>query len=199
MVRTLVFHTNNVGSIPAGLNINVTRYTHLSPLIFSSRKANRSIKYSFRFVSIIAPSFESSHRLSSNTSTNQQCSRVRIRRSYLLLTWLSYLTSSRQQLSLVRPKLAVLPSKRSVYTLPRAPMAHKTSSKEQFEFYFYNFKLSVDVPLDTLCTTSTVSSGAYVASLLKSSFPLFETNVLFLKSYVVRYWVSDVRTFRQLS
>ena len=38
--------------------------------------------------------------------------------------------------------ISILPSKRSLYTFQKAPMAHKTNSKEQFMFKFYFFKFT---------------------------------------------------------
>lgn len=40
-------------------------------------------------------------------------------------------------------KFSFLPIKRKSYTLTKAPMAHKTNSKEQFVFKFYKFKASI--------------------------------------------------------
>jgi ribosomal protein S10 len=40
-------------------------------------------------------------------------------------------------------KFAFLPIKRKSYTLTKAPMAHKTNSKEQFVFKFFKFKACI--------------------------------------------------------
>ena len=66
-------------------------------------------------------------------------------------------------------------------------MAHKTNSKEQFLFKFYNFKFSINVDVGALDFTSTVQGGAHSLNLSYAFFPHFETNLLFLKYYKLRY------------
>lgn len=98
----------------------------------------------------------------------------------------------------VTPCLTILPSKQRVYTLQKAPMAHKTNSKEQFLFKTYNFSFSFKAPASKLRTFTTHRACAHGLMLTKRLFPVFETNLLFLKYYCVSYPVVDQGFFRRL-
>lgn len=77
-------------------------------------------------------------------------------------------------------------------------MAHKTNSKEQFLFKFYNFKFSFSLKTNPKLAPATISQGAHSLSITKELFPVFETNMLFLKSYEVSYPVHDKNFFGRL-
>ena len=96
-------------------------------------------------------------------------------------------------------KLSILPARQQIYTLTKAPMAHKTNSKEQFLFRYYNFKFSASLNLDTNFVPSSIDQGAFTLSRFLSSFPVFETNVLFLKYARVKYPLLDSKYFQQLT
>lgn len=66
MVRTLVFRTNNAGSIPAGLIMLLSPTTHKHPLSSALRKKTRlslvaksntpaRFRYCFKFVTLVSP------------------------------------------------------------------------------------------------------------------------------------------------
>jgi hypothetical protein len=99
----------------------------------------------------------------------------------------------------IKPRIAILPSKKSTYTLTKAPMAHKTNSKEQFLFKFYNFRFSFTLRVNPDLTPSTLSQGAYSTTLTRRLFPVFETNLLFLKYYEITYPVGDPKYFKLLN
>lgn len=82
-------------------------------------------------------------------------------------------------------RFRILPSKRSLYTFQKAPMAHKTNSKEQFmfKFYFFKFCVSITTPLKEIPSSINSSVSAYY--IMKSTFPCFETNLLLLKYYEI--------------
>ena len=87
--------------------------------------------------------------------------------------------------------LAMLPSKRSLYTLTKAPMAHKTNSKEQFMFKFYFFKFSTYINLNNSLIPSSVNEATLLYFLIKKTFPAFETNLLFMKYYQLNFPYND--------
>lgn len=186
MVRTLVFHTNNVGSIPTGLNMHNTWQCEYATLVSVSNptpvKSARA-RYSFRFMSIIAPLVSDSTIAEKSMPGSRLVSRRPLmKKSYLLLSWLGYLTAVgpvSKKHSLAR--LAILPSRRSKYTLTKAPMAHKTNSKEQFLFKFYNFKFSYECYVPETRVSMGFNRGGHVMGLTKQYFPAFETNLLLLK------------------
>lgn len=86
----------------------------------------------------------------------------------------------------VKLSFSVLPSKRSLITLPRAPMAHKTNSKEQFMFKFYFFKFNTSITTNPKLIPQTSDEALLAFYLMKKTFPCFETNLLFLKYYQIR-------------
>lgn len=127
--------------------------------------------------------------------------KVRLKRSYLLLSWFSYLfnfspiESYSPPHSSNLPKLTMLPATRSLYTFTKAPMAHKTRSKEQFMFRFYSFKFSKGVTTAPSFLPRSVNCSLSVFFLIKKSFPLFETNLLFLKFYQINVAFFDSNYF----
>ena len=186
MVRTLVFHTNNVGSIPTGLNVTNNWYVEQSALIPSKAEDSREVtfaRYSFRFMSIIAPLVSDRTLEEKSSPTAKMVSRRPLmKRSYLILSWLSYLGSGNLLNQQKKPaRLAILPSRRRKYTLTKAPMAHKTNSKEQFLFKFYNFKFSYSVRVPKNAAPAGFLQGGHVMMLTQRYFPAFETNLLLLK------------------
>ena len=96
------------------------------------------------------------------------------------------------------PNVAILPSRRSLYTLQRAPMAHKTNSKEQFLVKTYHFTFSFQVPTPVESMATSQSACAHAMVLTKRLFPVFETNLLSLKYYLISYNHSDSNLFRYL-
>lgn len=88
-------------------------------------------------------------------------------------------------------KFAFLPIRRKSYTLTKAPMAHKTNSKEQFVFKFYKFKASAHTHYATPHRLTSVDQGLEALLLTKKTFPFFETNVLLLKTSKVFLAMSD--------
>jgi hypothetical protein len=156
------------------------------------------VKYSFRFVSVVAPGASSKSPVIALNSYGPLPKKVLLKRSFLLASWLFYLAGGQAKPVNKQIGIAVLPSRRSLYTLTKAPMAHKTRSKEQFMFKTYNFKFSVAIPLDSALVPSSVSNGAYGSYIVSSSFPTFETNSLFLKSFLISYPISDAKFFSTL-
>lgn len=77
-------------------------------------------------------------------------------------------------------------------------MAHKTNSKEQFLFKFYNFKFSFNLKTDSELAPTSLAQGAHSLAITKKLFPVFETNMLFLKNYEISYPVCDQNFFARL-
>lgn len=195
MVRTLVFRTNSVGSIPTGLKM----LTEL-PILHRERAASAleqnqiTVYYTMRFSSLVPPNVRS------NTLSNWQSKsqnffnswRVTFKKSYYLLYWFKYLSLATKHVTSKRKSsLAILPRSRSIYTLTKAPMAHKTNSKEQFMFNFYHFVFTLTIETPLAQQPSTLEQSAYTALLSKQLFPVFETNLLSLNSYLIVYASRD--------
>ena len=126
--------------------------------------------------------------------------RTQLKRSYLLLSWFAYLSrdassSKSSPNSNSVSHLALLPAKRTLYTLQKAPMAHKTNSKEQFMFRFYAFKFSTRVCSGFEHIPKSVNESLALHFLIRRSFPFFETNLLFLKYYSISSSFNDTEYF----
>ena len=102
MVRTLDFHSKNVGSIPAGLNIPTyflnnntqTKYNHRHVLSIKAvskpkRYLKPELRYAFKFASIIPPSTLSNVTLLVNS--NRNALKLQVKQSYIILTWMLYI------------------------------------------------------------------------------------------------------------
>ena len=203
MVRTLVFHTNNVGSIPTGLNMLPLQKTILFYELAktpSEKTPKATVRYELAFSSIIAPSTSRVGLTPQGNARSPLPRRLLVKRSYLLISWVYYLSASLTKAEAdFKPKIAILPARSSLYTLTKAPMAHKTNSKEQFRFKFYNFKFSLNLKVVSRLVPKSAVHTAHALSIVKQTFPVFETNSLFLKNYSVTYPSKDNNFFAKLS
>lgn len=134
----------------------------------------------FFFLSLVAPSSIANFRFFFEKINFSQKKLV-LKQSYVLLTWFYYLTIFKPCSSKRNVRLFVAPIKRDVLTMSRAPIAHKNNSKEQFMFQYYLLRVSFRSHM-TLPITSWNQSIIFFF-LTKKNFPIFETNLLFLKSY----------------
>ena len=92
-------------------------------------------------------------------------------------------------------KFSFLPTRRTMYTLTKAPMAHKTNSKEQFVFRVFNFTTSIKTNFRVGRAPAAVDHALVILFLTKSMFPIFETNLLLLKTYTFVLKMSDPNYF----
>ena len=116
------------------------------------------------------------------------------------MTWLYYLTftlKKRDEEKVIQ--FAFLPIRRKMYTLTKAPMAHKTNSKEQLVFKFYKFKVSIKSNFLTEYSLKSVDQGLLSLLNAKLLFPVFDTNLLFLKNYSIQTFLSDQTFFNYYS
>ena len=159
-----------------------------------------NIVYKFKFASLISPYLISDLRLHQTTASDAFSKKptLLLKQSYLLLTWFYYLKHStvvknRDVRKLI--KFAFLPTRRTSYTLIKAPMAHKTNSKEQLVFRVFYFTTSIKTDFKFSNQPNSLQSALLVLFLTRSLFPIFETNLLLLKSYVFTLKMSDSRYF----
>ena len=154
-----------------------------------------SVVYNFTFVSLIAPYLLNDLRISNVTSSPSTPgkSTILIKQSYLLFTWFYYLKTSIMRVGTKNKiiKFAFLPIRRKSYTLTKAPMAHKTNSKEQFVFKFYKFKAAVHTDYTIAHRLTSVDQALTALLMTKQTFPFFETNVLLLKHSTVFLSMED--------
>ena len=181
-VRTLVFHSSNVGSIPSNPSIDLIKNSTNNLLCynrFQNKTTINSFIYEFSFVSLIPPFF-SSLVLTTKPSLKNT---INFKKSYLLLSWMYYLKTSSNLKKTKAVSFITLPIKRKQYTLQRAPMAHKTNSKEHYKFKFFFYKIIFSASLKNTTQLLSPSSGLFFSLLIKPLFPVFGTNLLLLSSY----------------
>ncbi len=154
-----------------------------------------TVIYNFTFISLIAPYLLNDLRLINITSTpsTPKKSTALLKQSYLIFTWFYYLANSvaKGAGNTNMIKFAFLPIKRKSYTLTKAPMAHKTNSKEQFVFKFFKFKACIQTRFTIDGSLSSVNASVWALLQTKSIFPTFETNLLLLKHYRVFLLMND--------
>ena len=96
--------------------------------------------------------------------------------------------------------------KKKIFTVTKAPMAHKNWSKEQYKFDFYNFKISVKglfskknlflkKEKENEKFVKTVKQVLMIMLITKNTFPKFETNIFLLKNYQSFLSFSDTYYF----
>jgi hypothetical protein len=161
----------------------------------------KNFTFRLHFASLISPYLLQDSSIARVSYTESLPRKIHLKKSYLALSWFNYLSQLKDEPaehSLEKNdrdskspsfskalKFRILPSKRSLYTFQKAPMAHKTNSKEQFmfKFYFFKFSISITTPLEDIPSSINSSVSAYY--IMKSTFPCFETNLLLLKYYEI--------------
>ncbi len=164
------------------------------------KKIPNAFYYKFVFLSLISPWMLNNVRLFLTTSLFFSSTYLYLKQSYLLLTWLYYLTFAKRfstravkQKSTLYCRFFVAPVKRQVFTLLKAPMAHKTYSKEQFTILHYNIHFWFSYSL--IVSLRQVNSALLFILLTKTQFPSFESNLFFLKYFYLRCNYADVDFF----
>jgi len=154
----------------------------------------RKVNLRFMFVSLISPFFVQNVSFFKQLSKDNK--KVWLKQSYLLLTWfyhISFLESKKKTKN--RIMFFVFPIRLRKFTLTKAPIAHKNWSKEQYQTKFYKFKISYTSRLNENFHVNSVNAGLLFALISKKDFPIFETNVLFLKYYQFFFFLSDTSYF----
>ena len=174
VVRTLDFHSNNAGSNPASSNIS------RQLLINNVHKHKAVFRYDFFFVSLLPLLRSKVGKTYYNRLEHKLGKKIFVKKSYLILLWLNYLTVSKNTRYTVKTT-AIQPNTK-LYTVVKAPMAHKTNSKEQFMFKYFYFRVQFQAQETFDLTTSYKLRRI---NCLINLFPVFETNMLFLQFYKV--------------
>lgn len=157
----------------------------------------KSLRYTFKFASIISPGSLKDMTLSYRSSLNRATPKnnIYIKQSYVLLTWMTYIrevhlesktkknkeTSDFEEDSVLTPSFFIHPPKKSKLTFLKAPMAHKTFSQEQFINKSYHLTISFNNAFRNQSTIDNINNSLYIALYLRSTNLPTETNLLFLK------------------
>jgi hypothetical protein len=159
---------------------------------FKNKKQHirNSLRYSFKFASIISPGSIKNMTLldrSAKSSNN-----IYVKQSYIMLTWLSYIRETRAKKITVsqgdetikkstQPSFFIYPQRRARQTLIKAPMAHKTFSQEQFQTKFYTLSISFENTFRGRSVINGVNNSLFLSLLLRRDNLPFESNLFFLK------------------
>lgn len=173
-------------------------------------KSRTSFKYKLLFASIIPPHYTTSLNSFAFTSwadTVKLPNKYYVKQSYLILAWFYHLktitckvskkvisSSSKQVI-----KFIILPSKKSHYTLLKAPMAHKKNSKEQFLFKFYFILASFKGLTEVGKLIPSCDAAVSLLFMIQRLFPVLSTNLLLSKSTNVKFSYSDYVFFSYYS
>lgn len=153
------------------------------------------IRYAFSFTSLVAPFFLPTESLGQLGSSFTLPKKVKLKQSYLQLAWFFYMNKPDPTHLKRKVRLVLLPSKRKLYTLTKAPMAHKTNSKEQFNFKFYFFRAEFKTGVDKSLWLGSVNQSLFALLIFKNTFPTLDTNLLYLKSCRVSLPYHDSKFF----
>lgn len=190
MVRTSDFQFENVGSNPANPNLLFDQqavHHILKPL------HKPSLSFHFLFASLIPPFISTNiNVLFRSTKQNQ---RILLKNSYLILAWFYYLTSFEHSENRVGTRFFVLPTSTQVYTLTKAPIAHKLWSKEQYKFVFYLLRVSFTNCSFTDVTIDSVSQGLIFILMIRRTTPLFSSNLMTIKNLYISFELTDLKLF----
>lgn len=119
-------------------------------------------------------------------------SKIWLKQSYILLTWFYYLTFINQKHDTeYKLKFSVYPNTRKIFTLTKAPIAHKNWSKEQYKFQFFKFKISFDTSLNENNVLNNINKTLLFIFITKKEFPNLESNILFLKNFKILIQMYD--------
>lgn len=174
-------------------------FVHLSPFDKNKnrklflKKKKHNFHYQLHFASLVSPDFENRSTLVVSNEATRLPRRAHLKQSYLAFSWFQFLQKVPKSDVILR--FYVLPSKRSLYTLQKAPMAHKTNSKEQFMFKFYFFKFYARITTDYFNIPKTKNEALAAFYIMRWTFPCFETNLLFLKYYQISSLYSESEYF----
>lgn len=197
-VRTLDFQSKNVGSIPSNPNITNIKKEKKSNLIFLANKPNfykkKSVFYDLCFVSFIAPNFVKN--FTTALPLFKDLKKIQLKQSYLIFTWFYHMSVVEKKRKSV--KFFVMPVTKKTTTQIKAPIAHKNWSKEQFFYSFYVVRIRFNSNFKDTNNVSSLNAGLLFALLAKKFFPVFETNILFLKSYKIMFDLKEPSFFKKL-
>ena len=210
MVKTLDFHSNNVGSIPTSLILNMCRIKVLSKVVMftGNNVKNKSFVHSIKLATIYIPSSTKAIRLGisvnfSSIKSSRTFNKILIKQSYVILVWLHYLSSvssssqgdnsalgSNQNI----PSFFIYPPRKQSFTLTKSPMAHKTFSQEQFCFKKYKLSISFR-SADCNLVIPDINSSVYFFQFILRIIPYVSTNLFLLQRYTLVYYSGDIRFF----
>ena len=178
----------------------------------SKSSLKKSLRYTYKFASIISPGSLKDMTLVSRAKSNSVLQNsIFVKQSYVLLTWMTYIRETQagatakkkqnptdlEEDNVSTPSFFIHPPKQPRLTFLKAPMAHKTFSQEQFVNKSYNLTISFNNVFREHSKINSVNNSLYVALYLRNTYLPTETNLLFLKKLRMSITCSDMK-FMQL-
>lgn len=124
--------------------------------------------------------------------------KIYVKQSYMILTWFYYLNfiSTKQNSKKISSlRFYIAPKIRRKFTITKAPIAHKTRSKEQILFTYFKFNMFHHLQNSSLFKNfffyTSCNQTLFAILLTKNSIALSETNLLFLKKKKVNLTFID--------
>lgn len=114
-----------------------------------------------------------------------------IKQSYLLFTWFYYINLFDKKKKLIN--FFTLPITKYHFTLTKAPIAHKTWSKEQYGYKTYNFVISFKNI--TFEHAFSLNEFLFIIHSFTKTYQHNETNLFFLKSLRFYFKITDNNYF----
>lgn len=140
----------------------------------------------FNFISYFTPHNLSNIRFFYNNFNKKK---LYLKQSYIYLIWFYYLNQIKSSKNI---KLIFLPSKFRFISNIKAPIAHKTKSKEQFFFQYFKFKYKLKLKLHYILNFNQL---IFLLFFIKNKFPIFETNLFIIKNFLYLIYFKSYLTF----
>lgn len=191
MVRTLDFHSKNVGSNPA------------SPTLlfkYNLKKKNylNKMRFGVSFVSLINPFFLTNISYDNYIKPIRfnKNAKIYVKQSYMILTWFYYISFLEKKNKTNKIRFFIAKKKKKKFTITKAPIAHKNWSKEQIMYSFFKFKILFSFNFKKSLfnrpfSISNVDSAFYFLFIIKNQYNPPETNLLLCKRASVYLALKD--------
>ena len=151
------------------------------------------LSYAFSFTSLLPLSSNYNWKHNLHRNVDYLPTKLIIKRSLILFLWLNYLKHS--VISESKISIVYLPTKRSLLTLAKAPMAHKKSSKEQFQFTYLKFRLNITERPTSSLPNLTSGKASTFSTVMINNLKSFDTNLIFMSSCNLKYLIRSDSTF----
>jgi hypothetical protein len=102
-------------------------------------------------------------------------SRVQAKQFFLLLSWFLFLGYKG---GTARVRVATLPTRVSRFTVTRAPIAHKTWSKEQYQFTLFRVSIRFEKPQNSLISST---RALWLLNQMSTSYTGGGSNLIFFR------------------
>lgn len=203
--RTLVFQSNNEGSTPSGPIITFKFFKNIffskNCFLFSKRQQRRKYaktRFQFCFITLVSPFVATTIFFKNQLLTREQ--KILIKQSYILMMWFYYISFTNSEVTeKYQLKFFFTPIKKYIFTETKAPMAHKNRSKEQYQKKMFKLKITFNSFFFNEDIVKNANLALLFLLITKQNFPVFETNLVFLKYYTFFFFFQDLPYFNYYS